>query len=83
MANPNTAAERTGAAVAAALVTAGKSKSWVAERTGIPYSTLGRKIIGGTEFTISELLTIAEVLGVSPASLLPSDIRAALTPAVA
>lgn len=78
MANQTTA-ERTGAQVAAAMVTAGKSKTWVAERTGIPYSTLGSKIVGRSEFNISELLAVATALGVHPSTLMPADLRSAFT----
>jgi len=70
-----TTAERIAQSVSQAIVTAGKSKSWLAEATGIPYSTLGRKLLGKTEFNFSELLSIAEALEISPARFVPAEFR--------
>lgn len=71
-----TTAERIAQIVSQAIITAGKSKSSVAEATGIPYSTLGRKLLGRTEFTITDLITIAEALEIHPSRLIPSDFLA-------
>lgn len=68
-----TTAERVARSVSQAIVTADRSKAWVAQATGIPYSTLGRKLLGRSEFNFSELLLIAEVLGVSPARFVPAE----------
>ena len=62
--------------VAAAIIRADRTKTWTAEKVGIPPTTFARKINGHTEFLMSELLAIAEVLEVHPASLIPSSFRA-------
>lgn len=66
----NHIAQRAGGAVDAARREAGVTKTWLAQRTGIPYPSLVRKIAGRTEFVLSELFLIAEALGVTPASLI-------------
>ena len=48
------------AAIRHALLDAGRTKRAVADETGIPYPTLNRKISGKRDFTLSELLSIAE-----------------------
>lgn len=58
--------------VIASMKDAGLSKSKLAELTGIPYSTLGRKLVGRTEFTFGELFSIAEVVGERPSAFVPS-----------
>ena len=75
----NPAAERIALNVSQAIVIAGKSKNWLAEDSGIPYSTLGRKLKGDTEFTITEILAVAESLGIHPSRLLTPEfgVRAA------
>ena len=62
--------------VAAAILRSGRSKASVARDAGIPNTTFGRKLDGHVEFTFSELLRLAEVLGVAPSSLVPSEFRA-------
>lgn len=54
------------------LADAGHSHNSLAAAAGIPRSTLGRRFRDPQTFTMRELLAIAEVLGVSPADLLPS-----------
>lgn len=49
-----------------------RDKTWLSDQTGIPYSTLNRKMAGRAEFRFSELLTIAEVLNLAPQTFLPS-----------
>lgn len=61
--------------VAAAILRSGRSKASVARDAGIPYTTFGRKLDGHVEFTFSELLRLAEVLGVAPSSLVPAEFR--------
>lgn len=58
--------------VAACILRSGHSKASVAVGAGIPYTTFTRKINGHTEFTLSELLRIAAVLGVPPSTFAPS-----------
>ena len=60
-----------------AIVNAERSKKWTAEKAGMAYSTFTRKLNGGPEFTLGELARIAKVLGISPASLLPDEFKAA------
>ncbi|WP_333810751.1 helix-turn-helix domain-containing protein [Timonella senegalensis] len=48
-----------------------RSKRWLSDTTGIPYSTLNRKMSGHVEFRFSELLSIAEALHISPKKFLP------------
>lgn len=58
-------------AVAFELSKADRTKRWLSDRTGIPYSTLDRKLKGHVDFTFTELWSIAEVLGVEPSVLTP------------
>ena len=58
--------------VAAAVLASPLSKRAVAEAAGIPATTFQRKLKGATEFHFSELLRLAEVLGVHPSKLAPS-----------
>jgi len=70
------ASQRLGKHVADTLAAKERSKLWLAGKTGIPYSTLGRKLLGRTtEFTFSDLLAIADALEVTPAALIPSDLQ--------
>lgn len=48
----------------AELARAGISKNQLAVKTGIPYSTLLKKLNGGSQFLFSEIVAIKEVLGV-------------------
>lgn len=67
-----------GTLVLAAMGQAELSKSRVAELTGIPYSTLGRKLIGAADFSFDELYRIAVATGRRPSDFVPRafDIRA-------
>ncbi|WP_435298495.1 helix-turn-helix domain-containing protein [Timonella sp. A28] len=49
-----------------------RDKKWLSEKTGIPYSTLNRKMAAHVEFRFSELFSIAEALNISPALFTPS-----------
>jgi len=52
--------------VSAAIKTAGLSQREVASRTGIPMSTLSRRLTGrGRPFFVGELFDIGDVIGVS------------------
>jgi transcriptional regulator with XRE-family HTH domain len=57
--------------VAKALLDSDKSKTQLARVTGIPYATLDRKLRGVTDFSVVELLRVADALGITPASLVP------------
>lgn len=75
--NNATASQSLGKHVADTLAAKERSKLWLANKTGIPYTTLGRKLLGRTtEFTFSDLLAIADALDVTPAALIPSDLQA-------
>lgn len=75
--------EWTSQAVQAALVDAGRSKTSLSDETGIPYPTLNRKVAGKTEFSFTELLLIAEALGVSPSAFTPPQFQRQAVAAVA
>lgn len=63
-----------------AMDTARVSINSLADQTGIPYSTLRRKITGHSDLTLAEVLVIAEALGLHPADLIPADMQRAVTP---
>lgn len=64
-----TRTEQVAAAVEAAMTTAGIGKDKLAERSGIPQTTLKRRLLGGSPgFTVDELERIASALGVEPES---------------
>ena len=63
------------AAIRHALLDAGRTKRAVADETGIPYPTLNRKISGKRDFTLSELLSIAEATNTHPAAFIPPQFR--------
>jgi lambda repressor-like predicted transcriptional regulator len=67
----NQATEWSAQAVREAIKEDGRTKLSLSEETGIPYPTLNRKLAAKTEFRFSELLSIAEALGVSPARFTP------------
>lgn len=56
--------------VAAALDLAGKSQLSVSEASGIPRTTLLRRLSGVSPFTVDELQRIADLLGVPVVSLI-------------
>jgi transcriptional regulator with XRE-family HTH domain len=65
--------------VAAEIARADRSQAWVAKRTGIPGTTLARKLKGLAQFTISDLLRIAEALAVSPSAFMTAELRGSET----
>ena len=75
----NQVVEWTAAAVREAIADAGRSKTSVSDETGIPYPTLNRKTAGKSEFSFSELLLIAEALGVSPTRFTPPPFQRKVT----
>ncbi|UOQ60346.1 helix-turn-helix domain-containing protein [Leucobacter rhizosphaerae] len=67
--------QRTGSSAAAvqeAIEDSGRTKRSISDETGIPYPTLNRKLAEKAEFKFSELLLIAEALGVPPWKFTPS-----------
>ncbi|MDR1214477.1 MAG: helix-turn-helix domain-containing protein [Propionibacteriaceae bacterium] len=58
--------------VAQAMVAAGMSKTKLAQLACVPYATLDRKLRGGSDFSVIELMRIADVCSVRPHSLCPS-----------
>lgn len=72
-----TIAERTAQAVSQVMVNAGFSRLKLAEATGIPYTTLKRKLLGVTPFDVREVYLIARALSVPAADLLPDEFHAA------
>lgn len=58
--------------VAAAVLRSGKSKSAVADQAGIPRTTFSRLLNGHAEFSVGQLLRVAEATGAQPSTLLPS-----------
>lgn len=67
----NTHVTWTARAVQGAIQDAGRSKKSVSDETGIPYPTLNRKIAGKAEFSFTELLLIADAVGVRPSAFTP------------
>ena len=47
----------------------------LSERTGIPQTTLYRKLRGQADFYVGEVASIAEALSVEPRELLPPELR--------
>ncbi|MFL2002174.1 helix-turn-helix domain-containing protein [Microbacterium sp. A1-JK] len=70
------------AAVLLELSKADRTKRWLSDRTGIPYSTLDRKLRAHVDLSFTELFSIAEALGVEPWRLTPEAFMPA-QPAVA
>lgn len=62
----------TAQAVTEALKNSGKSQLSLSDESGIPRTTLLRRLSGASPFTVAELQRIADVLGVSVVSLLGS-----------
>ena len=56
-----------------AMKRAERSQKWTARKAGIALTTFGRKLNGGSAFTLGEVARIAHALGVHPADLLPSE----------
>lgn len=59
-----------------ALDTAGISERAAADRTGIPLTTLNRKLRGIAPFTATELRKLGQLLGVPASSLLTEEVAA-------
>lgn len=52
-----------------------ETPSSVALKTGIPRTTLGRKLVGGTEFGVYEIARIAIALDCDPEEFLPKEYK--------
>lgn len=63
-------ADTVAANVRSSLILSGVSVKALAERTGIPRTTLLRRLDGHQPFTVAEVEAIAEVVGVLPESLM-------------
>lgn len=72
----NTFSDAVAERVTAAITAVGETQLGVSEKTGIPRSTLMRRLSGVTPFNTDELDAIARALGVDLACLV-SDSRAA------
>lgn len=59
----------TASKVAAAVEAAGLSRRHLSEATGIPYTTLYRKLNGHSPYTLDEIASIASAVCVHPAEL--------------
>lgn len=59
--------------IAAEMTRKGMSQTRLAAQSGIPYSTLNRKLGGFGSFNMIEVYRIAKALGVEPVSLLPAS----------
>ncbi|WP_353809115.1 helix-turn-helix domain-containing protein [Agromyces sp. SYSU T00194] len=73
--SPRNVAAETAALVEEAIAHAERSKSWTADRAGIPRTSFYRKLNRGKPncFTTAELAAIARALGVMPSTLYPHD----------
>lgn len=58
-----------------AIVEAERSQMWVSRKTGIPLTTLRRKLDGHSDFLLSEVAKIAMALERHPAELLPEPFQ--------
>lgn len=59
--------------VAAEMTRKGVSQTRLAQKSGIPYSTLNRKIGGLGTFNLVEVYRIAQALEVDPVALIPAS----------
>lgn len=75
---PAAATAATAAAIKAALQRAGLSEAEAARRTGIPQTTLNRRLVGNPPgFSIAELSSLASLLGMDASDLLRQSETAA------
>lgn len=66
------AAAEVGARITHQLDATGRSQRWLAEAANIPETTLRRRLGGGSDFFVAEIVAIAKALGLPPSDLLPS-----------
>lgn len=62
-----------------AILDAERSQQWVADKAGIPVTTLRRKLQGHTDFRLGEVASIAQALNINPSELLPSTFQMEVT----
>lgn len=67
---------RVAGSVAEAISEAGETSTSVADATGIPRSTLRRRLLGSSPFTVAELGLIAGHLGTTPEQLMSVQVAA-------
>lgn len=72
----NSKAQAVADRIARAIVDADLSKTKVSELSGIPRTTLDRKLRGGSDFGVQEVIVLAAVLDVSPEWLFTGNVRA-------
>ncbi len=66
----------TASKVAAAVEAAGLTRLHLSDATGIPYTTLYRKLNGHSAYTLDEIASIAAVIGVAPVDLVAFEVAA-------
>ncbi|KFF31681.1 helix-turn-helix domain-containing protein [Bifidobacterium bombi] len=64
-----------GQKVQSVIASSGIKKTAVAEKTGMPYSTLNSKLRGYSSFTFDDIIRIAQVLKCDPCVFLPPSFR--------
>lgn len=62
-----------------AIANAGVTRTDLAARTGIAYSTLNRKLDGRSDFSVQELVSVAEAIGAEPLNFVQSLLKDALS----
>lgn len=73
MSTPRTA---TANKVASAIKAANLTRREVSDSTGIPYTTLFRKMNGHSSFTLDEIASVARALNVNPGTLIDFEVAA-------
>jgi hypothetical protein len=68
--------ERVALSVDAAIGEAGETSTSIADATGIPRSTLRRRLLGSSPFTVAEIASIAHHLGTTPEILISGQVTA-------
>ncbi|MCV7205271.1 helix-turn-helix transcriptional regulator [Mycolicibacterium peregrinum] len=71
-----TASERLSEAIRVELARRRLNQQALADSVGIARSTMSRKMLGASEFTVDELDRIARALGVTAGDLLANDTKA-------
>lgn len=64
---------RTSVIIQNAIVNADRSQLWLSKQTGIPLTTLRRKLDGHSDFFLGEVARIASALELTPCELLPTE----------
>lgn len=68
--NPPSLTAQTAARVAARIEARGTTHAWVCRKTGIPRSTLVRRLSGRTSFTLAEVEALAAALETTASELI-------------